>query len=459
MASDIPAVFRETQYRTRRFQNWITIGFLYSLFYMTRYNFAANAPTLQQIFGWTKGDLGVFETLLPLVYGLAVVINGPLADKIGGKKAFLIGSVGVILMNFLFGAAGFIIASPSVWENKNIIKDSILLFGFTKQSLLWILAIVWAVNGYFQAFGAISIVKINAQWFHVRERGTFAAIFGVLIRFGLILSFSGTPFIAQWLGWQWAFWGPAVLTTIVFLLTIFLVKDTPKDAGYEDLDTGDGDVMKAGEKVNMGEVLSKVFASPVMWMIGVGSMMIGFVRRSVVDAWYPVYFKEVFGVSNVDLPYQLASWGIAILGIAGGFVFGIMSDRVYSGRRAPVIVYGFLGMVAVLILFYFSDMLVLGPIAAAVFIMMLSFFVNGAHGMIGGAASMDFGGRKAAATAAGLIDGFQYLTSALNPFFLSTFIFPMGWQAWKLWPIPFALFGAFIMSRLWNAVPKGRGGH
>jgi len=450
--------FRIKEFNNRRIRNWITIGFLYSLFYMTRYNFAANAPTLQEIFGWTKGDLGVFETLLPLVYGLAVVINGPLADKIGGKKAFLIGSVGVIAMNFLFGLAGYAVFSSSVWENKQLVKDSVLLYGFTKQSLLWIMSIVWAINGYFQAFGAIAIVKINAQWFHIRERGTFAAIFGVLIRFGLILSFSGTPFLAQWLGWKWAFWGPATLTTIVFLLTIFLVKDTPKEAGYTDLDTGDGDIM-TNEKVKIKEVLTKVFANPVMWMIGTGSMMIGFVRRSVVDAWYPVYFKEMFGVSNVDLPYQLASWGIAILGIAGGFAFGIMSDRVYKGRRAPVIVYGFLGMIFVLILFYLSDFVVSNPYVSASLIMMLSFFVNGAHGMIGGAASMDFGGRKAAATAAGLIDGFQYLTSALNPFFLSAFIFPMGWQAWKLWPIPFAIIGAIVMSRLWNAVPKGRSGH
>ena len=456
---EVPSEFREKEYRIRRFQNWITIGFLYSLFYMTRYNFAANATTLQTIFGWTKGDLGVFETLLPLVYGLAVVINGPLADKIGGKKSFLIGSVGVILMNLLFGVAGFAVSQVSVWEGKTLLKDSTLLFGFSKQFLLWGLAIVWSINGYFQAFGAISIVKINAQWFHVRERGTFAAIFGVLIRFGLILSFSGTPLLASWLGWQWAFWGPAILTTIVFVLTFFLVSDTPQQAGFADLNTGDGDVMTAGEKINISEVLIKVFTSKTMWMIGVCSMMIGFVRRSVVDAWYPVYFKEVFNVSNVDIPYQLTAWGIAILGIAGGFVFGIMSDRVYKGRRAPVIVYGFLGMAVMLLLFYAADSYFLNPFLAATMIMMLSFFVNGAHGMVGGAASMDFGGRKAAATAAGLIDGFQYLTSALNPFFLSAFIFPMGWQAWKLWPIPFALAGALIMSRLWNVVPKGRSGH
>ena len=458
MTNEIPLDFREKTYRTRRFQNWMTIGFLYSLFYMTRYNFSANAPTLQSIFGWTKGDLGIFETLLPLVYGLAVVFNGPLADKIGGKKAFLIGCVGVIFMNALFGAASYLIDVPAVMNGKEVVKEAVLLGGFTKQSLLWGMAITWAVNGYFQAFGALSIVKINAQWFHIRERGTFAAIFGVLIRFGLILSFSITPLIAYSLSWKWAFWIPAILVIIFFFLTLFFVKDTPEQAGFKNLDTGDGFV-DPNEKVLLSEVLKKVFASKVMWMIGIGSMMIGFVRRSVVDAWYPVYFKDVYGVTGTDGPYQLAAWGIAVLGIAGGFVFGIMSDRIYKGRRAPVIVYGFIGMVIMLLLFTLSDFLGLGPIMAAVMILLLSFFVNGAHGMIGGAASMDFGGRKAAATAAGLIDGFQYLAGAFVGQAVGYITTNYGWQAWKLWPIPFAIIGALIMMKLWNTMPKGKGGH
>jgi len=452
MDTIIPFEFREKEYRVRRFQNWVTIGFLYSLFYMTRYNFSANAPTLQAVFGWTKGDLGIFETLLPLVYGLAVVINGPIADKIGGKKSFLIGAVGVVILNFLFGAAGYLVISPAVMNGKDVVKDATLSMGFTKMSLLWAMAITWAVNGFFQAFGALSIVKINAQWFHIRERGTFAAIFGVLIRFGLILSFSITPIIAAKLSWQWAFWIPALLVALFFFLTLFLVQDTPAKAGYQQMDTGDGYV-NPDEKVKLSEVLKKVFASKTMWLIGLGSMMIGFVRRSVVDAWYPVYFKDVFGVTGVDTPYQLASWGIAVLGIAGGFVFGIMSDKLYKGRRAPVIAYGFMGMVVILILFALSDVFGMGPFMAAMMIMLLSFFVNGAHGMIGGAASMDFGGRKAAATAAGLIDGFQYLAGAFVGQAVGYITTNYGWQVWKLWPIPFAIIGMIIMIFLWNVMP------
>jgi OPA family glycerol-3-phosphate transporter-like MFS transporter len=205
-----------------------------------------------------------------------------------------------------------------------------------------------------------------------------------------------------------------------------------------------------------------VFASRAAWIIAGASMMIGIVRRSVVDAWYPKYFTETFSVPKSELgsfmPYQVAVWGIAILGIGGGFAFGISSDRIYGGRRAPVITYGFVGMAVMLALLGLSNRLSLGPWMTGGCLMLLSFFVNGAHGMISGAASMDFGGRKAAATAAGLFDGMQYLAAAFVGVGVGALVDRWGWGAWPFAPIPFAFIGAVLMATLWNVAP-GRKGH
>jgi OPA family glycerol-3-phosphate transporter-like MFS transporter len=193
-----------------------------------------------------------------------------------------------------------------------------------------------------------------------------------------------------------------------------------------------------------------------MWMIALASMMIGFIRRSVVDAWWPVYYKEVLGTAQTTAGYQVTAWGIAIAGILGGFAFGMTSDRVFEGRRAPVISMGFLGMALALGLFALAGQLGLGVPGATASMLLLSFFVNGAHGMIGGAASMDFGGRKGAATAAGLFDGMQYLAGAVTGTAVGAITTRYGWEVWKLWPIPFALIGAAVMARLWNVTPSGR---
>ena len=455
------------EFRRQRIINWMSLGLLYAFFYMTRYNYTAVAPTLADLLGWKNTDLGIFETLMPLVYGLSVVLNGPFADRTGGKKAFLFGAVGVALMNFLFGMASFAVSSPAIWEGaglaRHVVTPAALKFGLSGGMILTLMAIVWGVNGYFQSFGALSIVKVNAQWFHVRERGTFAGIFGVLIRLGLLLAFQGVPLILLVLPWQYAFWIPGACVLVLFVINYFFMYNSPKDAGLGDFNTGDEVEGDESQPSSLTVVIKKVFASRVMWMIALGSMMIGFVRRSVVDAWWPKYFVDFYGANKsafaTYLPYVIATWGIALAGIAGGFVFGIASDRTFGGRRAPVITFGFVGMAVVLALFGVSDLLNFGPIAAACCLVLLSFFVNGAHGMIGGAASMDFGGKRAAASAAGLFDGMQYLAGAFVGMGVGYITTNWGWGAWNWAPIPFALIGAYVMSRLWNELPKGKTAH
>ena len=455
------------EFRRQRIINWMSLGLLYAFFYMTRYNYTAVAPTLADLLGWKNTDLGIFETLMPLVYGLSVVLNGPFADRTGGKKAFLFGAVGVALMNFLFGMASFAVSSPAIWEGaglaRHVVTPAALKFGLSGGMILTLMAIVWGVNGYFQSFGALSIVKVNAQWFHVRERGTFAGIFGVLIRMGLLLAFQGVPLILLVLPWQYAFWIPGACVLVLFVINYFFMYNSPKDAGLGDFNTGDEVEGDESQPSSLTFVIKKVFASRLMWMIALGSMMIGFVRRSVVDAWWPKYFVDFYGANKsafaTYLPYVIATWGIALAGIAGGFVFGIASDRTFGGRRAPVITFGFVGMAVVLALFGVSDLLNFGPISAACCLVLLSFFVNGAHGMIGGAASMDFGGKRAAASAAGLFDGMQYLAGAFVGMGVGYITTNWGWGAWHWAPIPFALIGAYVMSRLWNELPKGKTAH
>jgi OPA family glycerol-3-phosphate transporter-like MFS transporter len=453
-------------FRHRRAVNWLSLGMLYAFFYATRYNYTAAAPYMADTLGWRNTDLGVFETMMPLVYGLAVVLNGPFADRVGGKKAFLWGAVGVAVMNFVFGLASLAVVAPAVWAGsgmgRHVVTPAVLNFGLTGGTLLALMAVVWGINGYFQSFGALSIVKVNAQWFHVRERGTFAGVFGVLIRFGLLLAFQGVPLIFLFFPWQYAFWIPGACVVFFLLVNLKWMENSPKDAGLGEFDTGD-DADPTDVAPSVREVLRKVFASRTMWTIAAGSMMIGFVRRSVVDAWWPKYFVDFYGADKAlfatYLPYIIATWGIALAGIAGGFAFGIASDRSFGGRRAPVVAFGFIGMALLLALFGVSDLLHMGPIAAACCLVALSFCVNGAHGMISGAASMDFGGRKAAATAAGLFDGMQYLAGAFVGIGVGEITTRWGWEAWHWAPIPFALVGAWLMTRIWNELPKGRAGH
>jgi OPA family glycerol-3-phosphate transporter-like MFS transporter len=69
-----------------------------------------------------------------------------------------------------------------------------------------------------------------------------------------------------------------------------------------------------------------------------------------------------------------------------------------------------------------------------------------------GTAATDFGGRKATATASGIVDGFAYLGSGLQSFCLG-YITTWNWHGWPLFLAPFAVVGALIAIKIWHELP------
>ena len=80
--------------------------------------------------------------------------------------------------------------------------------------------------------------------------------------------------------------------------------------------------------------------------------------------------------------------------------------------------------------------------------------------MLSGTASADFGGKKAAASVTGLLDGVQYIAAGFTGLPLGYLIKTYGWGIWTYSIIPFAIMGGLLMLRIWNAKPGPKGaGH
>src|SRR5713101_4071082 len=94
-------------FRARRGLNWAFLGLLYTSFYMCRYNFSIANKSISDEFGFSRADMGYIITTALFAYACGQIINGLLTDRIGGKRAMLIGAAGTIVMNILFGAASF----------------------------------------------------------------------------------------------------------------------------------------------------------------------------------------------------------------------------------------------------------------------------------------------------------------------------------------------------------------
>src|SRR4051812_27513916 len=172
-------------FRRRRVLNWLPLGLTYAFLYMGRYNL--NSLVDSKIL--THKEFGDIDSIGAMVYGIAFLLNGPLTDRWGGRVTILIAAAGSGACNLIMGLIYVQTGSPPS------VHALMLLF---------------AINMYFQSFGAVSIVKVNASWFHLRERGTFGGIFGILISVGLYLAFDWAPKIATVTSPPWLFLSPAV---------------------------------------------------------------------------------------------------------------------------------------------------------------------------------------------------------------------------------------------------------
>jgi len=423
------------EFVSRRTQNWLALGLTYAAMYMARYNFGFANKSLSDTYGWDKTQVGTIISTATLLYGISALFNGPIADRLGGRRAMLIGALGATLFNLAFGLGAY------------------LGFLGTGAVLLGYLATVWTLNMYFQSYSALALIKVNSGWFHVSERGVFSAIFGSMIQSGraLVYFLMATPFMVM-LPWQWKFFIPAMCTGVMAFITWRVVQDSPKDAGLDDFDPQDatsGDT----EKITFRYVARKVFTNPVAITIAIAEFCTGFVRHGF-EQWFPRYMQEAQHLPFDHPIFQRGAFAVVIAGIAGAFVAGFASDKLFGHRRPPVAFIGYVIQIVCLWVVWQA------PSLNAIIIAFTfnSLAISMVHSMLSGTASMDFGGKRAAATAAGMFDGMQYVGGSFTGAGLGWLLDHYGWGAWGPSMIGFSAIGAVLMLFLWNARP-GRGGH
>lgn len=419
-------------YRKRRFLNWFPLGVTYAAFYMGRYNLNVVSSTLMQRFSLDKTHFGIIATCGFWTYACGVIFNGPMADRIGGRRAILLAAVGAAAVNGLIG---------------------LLFLGGWATKVLVGMSLLYAANQYFQSFGALSIVKVNAPWFHVRERGVFGGVFGIMISCGYFLAMTVGGWILAYLPWYWVFLAPSLLIAAMWAVDRVIVADTPAEAGFPNFDTGDATSREDGTQnegtVDFGYLVKHVFTNKIIVTLVAAEFCTGFVRQGLL-LWFVPFLKEVHKVNPGTALFSLATSGITVGGIIGGLLCGWMSDRLFQSRRPPVAFVFYIGQIVALWLLGRSH----SPAAACFLIGFVCMWIFGVHGMLSGTASMDFGGAKAAATVAGLLDGIQYVASGMTGLFLGALLDKFGWGAWTYMLMPFSLIGAILMLALWNATPR-----
>ena len=395
-------------FRARRGLSWFTVGLLYSMYYMCRYNFRFAGPGMRAEFGWDAQQIADLAGWFSLAYGTGQLINGLFSDRIGGRATMLIGAIGSIVVNLVIGF--------SPWTS------SFLAF-----------ATMWMINGYIQACGAPGMVKTNAAWFNRDERGVFAGIFGFMIQSGQTMIsllapviLNGFTFLAFVVGpgqWRMLFCIPPIGVALVAIAFYFISSPSPDESGYEKAIHDDVD-NSAGTTVPILESFKFIFLNPLVWFYAVAYACTGAVRHAS-DQLAPLYFEDVLGFNmKTNLP-EIAIGTLALIpmvAVAGSVFSGWVSDRFFRGHRYPVAMFLYfmesvvIAVAAVVMAYKFIGPSAGGILLGCLFLVLIAITANSTHSIVGAAAPMDIGGKKMAGFAAGVIDSFQYYGAAIGLF-------------------------------------------
>jgi OPA family glycerol-3-phosphate transporter-like MFS transporter len=366
----LPGEKIDPEYKKLRLQVFLGIFIGYAGYYLVRKNFSMVMPDLIAQ-GYSKAQLGVALSAISIAYGISKFVMGTVSDR-SNARVFL--SLGLVLSALTMIVMG--------------------VFPF---------ATGWPPCG-----------RVVVHWFSVKERGTRMSIWNVAhnVGGGLMapLAIAGLAIFGTWEG---KLYFPAIIALVVALIAYLLIRDTPQSCGlppveeYKKTYTKDYNQSHEKELSTRQILLDYVLVNKLIWYIAFANAFIYLVRYGVLD-WAPTYLKEAkgFSLNETGWAYFLYEWA----GIPGTLLCGWLSDKVFSGRRAPAtIIYMLLVTVAVLV--YWKNPPG-NPLVDNVALIAIGFLIYGPVMLIG-VHALDLVPKKAAGTAAGLTGLFGYLGGAL----------------------------------------------
>jgi OPA family glycerol-3-phosphate transporter-like MFS transporter len=346
--------------------------------------------------------LGLIASIGTMAYALGKFFSGVLADMCTGRRNFLGGMAGSILFTIVFALGG----------------------GFPLFTLAWI------GNRLFQSQGWAGLVKVSSRWFSYSTYGSAMAVVSLSFLFGDAgCRWAMSALMAHGVGWHGVFFFAAASLGVLMLTNLVLLRETPRERGLPGPEVNPRNVyagesqVATGEPAGLGSILLPLFQSFPFWMVCLLAFGATLLRESF-NLWTPTYFVQFAG-----MPPSLAASRSALFPLCGGvsvLLGGFLSDRLGANGRNLVMVTGLSACTACLVAMGrlpSHD----GAFAPVLLVCLVGFMLLGPYSYLAGAMSLDFGGERGSATAAGIIDGFGYIAGWISGDTVARISVAHGW--------------------------------
>ncbi len=407
-------------------------------YYLCRGNLSAAFPLLEQEFGYSNTQLGLIASLSEMAYAAGKFINGPLADRIGGRRIFLIGMAGAIFWNIIFSLS----------------------------SSLAVFILVWCCCRYFLSMGWGGLTKTIGNWYPSDRNGTVMGLISVNFQFGGVAAtlFAGL-LVVFGVSWQGLFIYPAMVLGVILIWSYFASRSKPADviAGAR---VSEGESSKRqladygdAESPEIATILKTLLGMPIYRQLLVFSFLTTLLR-SVFLFWTPKFLFDIgLGASSAILQSAI----FPLLGVLGTVFIGWYTDHhARNGDRAR--------MMWIMLSVSVVCMIAISVLSAAeapnfnlilVFLGASGFFLLGPYSMSSGCLTLDIAGAKGAGSCTGIIDGMGYIGGAIAAFAAGILSDYLGWSQVFLLLSGFAVIStvsAWFMSRGFQKIARDKRG-
>lgn len=408
-------------------------------YYICRKNLSSAIPLMSEEFGYSNSELGLIALYSEIAYAIGKFINGPLGDRIGGRKIFLTGMLGAIVCNFLFASG---------------------------SSLIYFI-VIWCICRYFLSMGWGGLAKVIGHWYEPENNGTVMGLISLNFQFGGVVAtlFCGW-LVSRGASWSDLFIYPPLVLCVIFVWSFFSSKDSPRDV-VPDTNFGHGkenrksiiDLHSDTDELQKPlSIIRKLLKLKIYRQLLLFSFFTTFLR-SIFFFWTPKLLVDIgMGTSNAILKSAL----FPFLGCLGTVLLGMYTDRyAKNGDRAKMMWIMLTGLIACLLVV--AWLISLGQFDVynnwiVIFIGLCGFFLLGPYSMSSGCLTLDIAGPNAAGSSSGIIDGLGYLGGALAVWSAGLLSDHLGWSQVFLALSFFAVlatFAAYSMSQEFQRQAKG----
>ena len=380
----------------------LSFGFTYLFFYNGRQNINLVLPLMKEAFKSDLGTLGVVSSALFWCYAFGQLVSGRLGSYFGYKKLMIFGVASSAVLNVLISF----------------------------QNNLWVIAVLWGLNGFCQAMVWANGIGVINNWWPKENRG-FAS--------GLATAFSGVAQAVTYLTinwclilnpeWTWraGFRFPMIPMVLILIAFICFFKEKPQDVGLKafeednkELESNDAAMAETLSKKGFFYAYKLLFSEPKVIVFCLISAIAGIGRYGLLT-WIPTYFTEELGLTLKD---DMFTYIVLPLGQACAmFVFPFITDKIFKGKREPMLALAAIAAFVGMICFpFFKTQL---PATIMLFVVGVFSMVTGIIWAIAG----DMGGRALSSTVVGVLDWAVYMGAAIQASAFGFVQEKFGWSA------------------------------